>query len=198
MRLTVCSIFIFLALCSCKKHVYNETRYYNRLIGSWNFISIDAQTQSSQDFKLGELNQRSEAQLNYITENNSGTIIFGDSVITALNLTYTISSEIKTYNYKNGILADSSTVPYDITFFEPQSYCKYKLISNDSISFPKGGFTNIAASTLRTDPLAAELIWDEYTLKLREHIYKDTTIIKLGTAYRTIQTGTAIMTLQRK
>ena len=52
-------------------------------------------------------------------------------------------------------------------------------------------------STLRTDPLAAHLTWDEYTLTLTEHIYKDTTIIKLGVAYHTIQTGTAIMTLQK-
>lgn len=197
MKLTGCSIFVSLALFSCHKHVYNETRTFNRLLGTWDFISIDAQTQSMQDFQLGELNQRSQAQLNYITENNSGKITFGDSVITAVNLTYTITSEIKTYNYKNGILTDSNTVPYNVTFFEPYSSCKYKVISSDSISFPKGGFTNIAASTLRTDPLAAELIWDEYTLKLREYIYKDTTIIKLGVAYHTIQTGTAIMTLQK-
>lgn len=177
--------------------MYNETRTFNRLLGTWDFISIDAQTQSSQDYKLGEFNQRSEARLNYVTENNAGKITFGDSVITAQNLAYTISSEIKTYNYKNGALTDSNTVPYNITFFEPYSSCKYKVISSDSISFPKGGFTNIAASTLRTDPLAAQLIWDEYTVKLKEHIYKDTTIIKLGVAYRTIQTGTAIMTLQR-
>lgn len=197
MKLTVGSIFVSLALVSCQKHVYNETRIFNRLIGSWDFISIDAQTQSSQEYQLGELKQRSKAQLNYITENNSGKITFSDSVITIQNLTYTISSEIKTYNYKNDVLTDSNTVPYNITFFEPYSACKYKRISSDSIYFPKGGFTNIAASTLRTDPLAAQLIWDEYTLKLKEYIYKDTTILKMGVAYHTIQTGTAIMTLQR-
>ena len=151
MKLTVCCIFVSLALFSCHKHVYNETRTFNRLLGTWDFTGMDAQTQSSQEYQAGEFTLRSEAQLNYITENNSGKITFGDSVITVQNLTYTISSEITTYNYKNGILTDSNTVPYNITFSEPFSTCKYKVISSDSIYFPKGGFTNIAASTLRTD-----------------------------------------------
>jgi len=184
-------------LLSCGKHVYNERWSINPLIGTWSFTAIDAKTQSSQEFKLAGFNQKNNAELDYITENNSGKVIFFDSTITAYNLSYTISSEIRTYNYKNGVLADSNVVPYELTFFEPESSCKYKMIGNDSVYFPKGGFTNIAASTLRTDPLKAKVTFEGSTVKLTEAIYKDTTIVKLGVAYHTIQTGTAIMTLSR-
>ena len=183
-------------LFSCKKHYYNETRIIrvgSPIAGVWDFKSMDAQTQSSDEIKMGRLNQKTDATLNYVTENNDGRLMITDSVITAIGLTYTISSNIKTYNYRNGVLADSSETPYNISFYESQSTCTYKMIGDDSVSFPKGAFTNISASTLRTDPLAAKIIFKGDTLTFKEYIYKDTTVVKLGTVYHTIQTGTAVM-----
>ena len=183
-------------LFSCKKHYYNETRIIpagSPIAGAWDFKSMDVQTQGSNEIKIGTLNQKTEATLNYISENNDGRLMITDSVITAIGLTYTISSSIKTYNYKNGVLTDSSETPYNISFYEPQSVCTYKMIGDDSVSFPKGGFTNISASTLRTDPLAAKISFKGDTLIFKESIYKDTTVVKLGTVYHTIQTGTAVM-----
>src|SRR4051794_2221210 len=92
---------------SCKKHYYNERRIIREpspIAGTWDFLSMDAQTQSSKEFRLAGFNQKSDAVLNYVTENNAGELIITDSIITTIRLTYTISSNIKTYNYKNGLL----------------------------------------------------------------------------------------------
>jgi hypothetical protein len=96
------------------------------------------------------------------------------------------------------MLIDSSEKPYNISFYEPQSSCTYKMIGNDSISFPKGGFTNIPASTFRTDLLAAKISVEGNTLTFKENIYKDSIEVRLDTVCHTIQRGTAMMTLQKK
>jgi|SRR4051812_16279331 len=187
-----------LTLFSCTKEQHTSyIKINNPIMGTWDFVSIDAETQASTEFNFGGFAQKSIAQLNYVTENNGGKMIISDSVITSIGLTYSISSSIKTYNYRNGILTDSSEHPYNISFSEPQSFCTYKMIGSDSISFPKGGFTNISASTLHTDPLAAKIIFVGNTLKFKEYIYKDSTEVKMGITYHTIQTGTAIMTLYK-
>jgi hypothetical protein len=183
---------------SCTKDQHTSyIKINNPIKGTWDFVSLNAETQASTEFNLGGFEQESTAQLNYVTENNGGKMIISDSVITTIGLTYTISSSIKTYSYRNGILIDSNEHPYSIAFSEPQSSCTYKMIGSDSISFPKGGFTNISASTLHTDPLAAKIILEGNTLKFKEYIYKDSTEVKLGITYRTIQTGTAVMTLYK-
>jgi hypothetical protein len=196
--ITLATIILF----SCHTETYYpETRRdtpSNPIVGTWNFISMDAKTQSVENFNAAGFNQKSMAELNFVTENNGGKMIISDSVIASIGLTYTISSNITTYNYRNGILIDSSEKPYNTSFYEPQSSCTYKMIGSDSISFPKGGFTNISSSTLGTAPSAAKISFKDDTLTFKQYIYNDTTEIKLGTVYHTIQTGTATMTFQKK
>ena len=103
---------------SCKKHYYNETRIIHTgspISGEWDFESIEVQSQSSKEYNLGSLNHKSETILNYTSENNSGKLVITDSVLTAIELTYTVSSNIKTYTYTNGVLKDSSEKPYEIS-----------------------------------------------------------------------------------
>jgi hypothetical protein len=183
---------------SCKKE--QETSYIkvnDTFLGTWDFVSIDAKTQSSKEFNSDGFEAKLMAHLNYVTENNEGKMTISDSVITTTGLTYNISSSIKKYVYKNGILTDSSEHPYSIVFSEPQSSCTYTRIGNDSISFPKGGFINISASTLHTEALAAKIIFEGNTLKFKEYIYTDSTRSIRGITYHTIQTGTAIISLHR-
>ena len=167
------------------------------ITGTWNFISINAETQSDIEFNVQNITQKTTDYLSYTTLNNAGTITIDDSTMTSNGLTYRILSAIKSYTYQDGVLIDSAQSPINLTFSESVSTCYYKLIGTDSIYFPKGGFTNIAASRIRTNQNISRLTLNGNTLTLNQNIYTDSTQIVSGTSYRTIQTGTAVITLQR-
>lgn len=191
--LTSVSIVLF----SCKKEDRKITDDNDTITGTWDFSSSDVLTKNSREFKVRGLAQKSEAVLNYITENNTGKLVITDSTITTTGLAYTISSKIKTYNYKNGVLTDSSEKPYNISFYEPQSFCSYKATASDSISFTSGGLVIFSDATLRASASGAKIKRNGDTLIIKEDIYIDSSEVRMGIVYHTIQTGTATMTLLR-
>ncbi len=189
-------ISITIVSVSCKKEGSKNDIVTNPILGTWDFVSIEAQTQSAKEAKVGPLKQRMEATLNYVTTNNIGGLIIADSIITKTGLAYVISSQIQTRNYINGKLADSSQKPYNASFNDPSSSCDYK-ITGDSISFPKGGFIRFSVSTIKADPLTARVSFNGDTLTLKEYVYKDSTETRMGLNYHNIQTGTATITFLR-
>jgi len=170
----------------------------NAIVGTWNFVSMHAETESSTELLLPNVNQKTIAQLNYTTINNAGVVVITDSVMNSSGLTYTISSLIKTYTYQDSVLTDSGQAPVNITFPESATSSPYKLIGTDSIYFPKGGFTNIAAAKFKTNQNVAAIKLRGDTLTFNQNIYKDSIQTTSGIDYHIIQTGTAIITLVKK
>lgn len=191
-------VFISILLFSCKKEsIKTPDGNDNTINGTWDVSSTDVLTKNSKEFKIRGLAQKTETVLNYTTENNTGKLVITDSTITTIELAYTISSKIKTYNYKNGVLSDSSEKPYNISFYEPQSFCSYKTTGNDSISFTSGGLVTFSDATLRASASGAEMKLNGDTLIIKQDIHIDSSEVRLGIVYHTIQTGTATMTLLR-
>lgn len=188
----VITIFLF----SCEKE-HHEVIKKDTIAGTWDFISIDAQTCSITKGGLNEVPQKGTS-LNYLTENNAGKLIINDSTITTIGLSYTISSDLTIYKYKDGVQGDTAETPYNLSFYQPQSVCAYKLIYTDSIYFPKGGFIHIPASALRTDQPGAWISFRGDALLFKEYICRDSAFNRPAgsgwqTPYHTIQTGTAII-----
>ena len=126
--------------------------------GDWNFVDITAETQSSSEYVLPGSSRKTLAFMDYITTNNHGTVTIDDSMIHTMDITYTVSSTIKTYTYVDGVLIDSNETSINMAFPETESIAPYKVIGADSIFFPKGGFTDIAASRFKTRPSAAKKV----------------------------------------
>lgn len=165
--------------------------------GEWNFVQIDAVTESSSEFSVADSDKKTLAFMNYITKNNHGTVTIDDSVIHTIGITYTVSSTIKTYSYVDGVLNDSNENRVNMVFPETESIAPYKVVGPDSIYFTKGGFTDIAASRFRTKPSAAKVILEGNTLSFKQNLFKDTTQNIDGIPYHIIQTGTAVIKLQK-
>ncbi|MFT4154386.1 hypothetical protein [Parafilimonas sp.] len=176
----------------------DSTNSSNTITGTWKFVSIEAQTQSISEITVGNTTQKLAVFLNYTTTDNSGTIVINDSAMNCSAIAYKISSEIKTYRYKNDVVTDSLTLPYIVTFPATDSYTPYTLIGTDSIFFRKGGFTNISAARFKVNPSAAQIQLKDSVLSFIQPLTKDTTESIEGIDYHTIVTGTAILTLNRQ
>jgi hypothetical protein len=215
MKKTISLLLIFAATCllfSCQKELDEITTITpppdnggneggdtaNSIIGNWNFVSITAETESTSEVNFPNIQQNTTAFLNYTTTNNAGIVVINDSEMNINGLAYTVSSTIKTYTYKNGVLSDSLETPFNITYPPTESSCIYKLIGTDSIFFPKNGFTNIAASKLKTTPPAAKINFRGDTLTFNQTIYKDTIQTASGIDYHIIQKGNAVITMVKK
>lgn len=191
-------VFTSIVLFSCKKeNIKTPDGNDNTINGVWDFSSVDVVTKNSKEFKVRGLVQKSEAILNYVTQNNAGKLIITDSTITTVGLAYTISSKIKTYNYKNGVLTDSSEKPYNTSFYEPQSFCSYQAIGTDSIYFTNGGLITFSDSALRANASGAKMRMNGDTLVLTENINIEANEVRMGIVHHNIQMGTANMTLLR-
>ena len=186
-----------IALFSCKKEDKKIVDKNDTMTGTWDFSSVSTSTYTSKEFKVGGFKQKSETTLNYVTENNTGRLVITDSTITTTGLAYTIYSQIKTYNYKDDVLTDSSQKPYNLSFYEPQSFCSYKAIGSDSISFITGGLSAFSDSIFRAKASGAKIKLNGDTLMLKQYVHKDSTEVRLGVVYHIVQTGTANMTLLR-
>lgn len=204
-----------IAFCSCQKELQERTtnppidpptdppvnvdssNLIDSMKGDWNFIEINAETESSSEFSLAGSNRKTLASMDYITKNNHGTVIINDSVIHTIGIAYTVSSTIKTYTYIDGVLNDSNENRVNMVFPETESIAPYKVVGPDSIFFAKGGFTDIAASRFKIKPAAAKVILQGNTLSFKQNIFKDTTQNIDGTSYHIVQTGTAIIKLQK-
>ena len=121
-----------IAFYSCQKELQDGTinpppvdvdnsNLVDSMQGNWNFIEINAETESSSEFSLEGSTRKTLAFMDYNTQNNHGTISIDDSVIHAIGLTYSISSTIKTYTYIDGVLNDSNENRVNIVFPETES-----------------------------------------------------------------------------
>lgn len=216
-KLYVLSLFTSICILSCQKELTKtttttpppitdttgtnnggDTTVENSIIGTWQFVSMEAKTKSSSEVLTGSINQRVEAFLDYLSTDNGGTIVINDSSMSCTGLTYKISSTIKTYRYHNNVLLDSVFTPYATTFPATDSYTPYQLGTEDSIFFRKGGFSNVSGSKYRVKPSAAKMELKGDVLTFIQPIIKDTVENVSGIDQHVIISGVAVITLNRQ
>src|SRR5258706_4132952 len=127
-----------IAFAACQKESNSPQQI--DLVGSWNFTSLNAQTQTVAEYDFFGTAEKSISTSEYTTTNNAGTVTFDGSVMNTVGLTYTVSTSVKTYTYENDVLIDSAELPFTYTLPSTNSTAEYELIGSDSIYFPNGSF----------------------------------------------------------
>lgn len=168
------------------------------IIGTYNFISIDAKTKSIGTIDISGVESKTILFLDYITTNNMGTVAIDDSTMTATGLSYTASDSIRTYTYENDVLIDSAIQPLEFTLPATNSSGKYKLIGADSIYFTEGGLVSVEGASVNSQPSGGRISFNGDTLKLSQSISIDTIMNLSGFFYHVTQTGTAVVTMHKK
>ena len=170
----------------------------NPLKGLWNFTSISANTQNSSELNyLGE-DDKTISFTNYTSENNSGTLVVDDSIFSMNDHTYSISTTLKTYSYQNGVLLDSMDVPFNYYMPATNSTAKYKLIGNDSVYFPEGGFLSTASDSSAFKPYGLKFKIAGTVLTFTQNISLDTVVTASGVSQHETSTGTGTISFLGK
>jgi hypothetical protein len=170
----------------------------NSITGIWNFLSMQATTQTTGTFNLSGVNEKTISTSDYTTANNTGTLVIGDSIITMSNLSYTVESTVKEYTYENNVLIDSSESPFSFSMPVSNSSGKHKLIGSDSIYFPEGSIMTVSGISSTSQPSGAKLNISGNTMKIIQTVYADTTEDVDGASYHLIETATATMSFQKQ
>jgi hypothetical protein len=154
------------------------------IIGTWDFVGLNAQTRTTSEFDFMGFNSKALAVFNYASTNNTGTISFTDNTMSSNGMAYTVSGDIITYEYEDGVLTDSTTTPTDMDFSVTNSTVRYMRINSDSLYFPDGGLSiETAGGSSPSEPSGLKLHFNGDTLKLTQVIFKDSTSSDNGINY---------------
>jgi len=154
------------------------------IIGTWDFVGLNAQTHTTNEFDFMGFNSKAVAVFNYASTNNTGTVSFTDNTMSSNGMAYTVSGDITTYGYEDGVLTDSVTTPTDMDFSVTNSTVPYVRVNSDSLYFPEGGFSiETADGSSPSEPTGLQLHFNGDTLKLTQIIFKDSTSTENGINY---------------
>ena len=195
----IAAIILFTA---CQKGIEpfddTGTQTGNDIKGTWNFISLTANTQFISEYTDSGIDYKTIANSNYVSTNNTGKIIFADSAFNSTDIGYYVSSNLAGYEYQNNVLVDSTQLPFSITVDSSNSSGTYKLIGSDSIYFPSGTFISVSDSTSQSQPSGGKISISGNRLTITQLLNKDTTQLITGIPYHTIETGTFNILLQKQ
>lgn len=168
------------------------------ITGTWNFVSLEAHTQSTNEYVQDDTDYKAITLSNYTTINNTGTITFDSSDFNSVNIGYDISSIFNLYDYKNNILTDSSQLPFSYSIDSSNSTGSYQIIGSDSIYFSQGSFISYNGISEQSSPSGAKFSISGNTLTITQQFSKDTTEQYGDVVSYLTESGTAVIQLQKK
>jgi hypothetical protein len=148
-----------LLICACKKH--NNTVTSQGIAGTWNFLGMKANTQTTVNEGSGVT---MVANTSFITTKNIGTITFSTDSMVVSGLGYTVDTTFMAYFYYNHVLYDSSQQSASYTIPPTSASAKYSIIGADSLYFPKGGILTALDSSATGQGCVYVLKEDSLTL----------------------------------
>jgi hypothetical protein len=163
-RIIAASGFILLTalFVSCKKDG-DKPAATAELTGSWNFISLDVQGTSTEEFNDGSADQKTVTTSIYTTENNTGNLFIDASSMSSNNISYSINTTSSSDYYVNGMFIKSFEVPFSFSAPPSNGSCTYKIINADSIYFENGNVF-LSGVSQATIPCGAKLKREGNTL----------------------------------
>jgi hypothetical protein len=120
----------------------------NTEVGTWKFMSVKVTGSQTAEFTQSGAAVKAVMNTDFTTQNNSGTITFDSSKMTATNVTFTVNTSAKTLVYLNGVLYDSVPTPINETVPPQSATSSYQKIGADSLHFQDGGFLNVITGGL--------------------------------------------------
>lgn len=192
---SICCSALFLV--SCQKEPSEQiSAGSNDITGNYKFVSLTSHTIASDEISVPGDDEKEVTISNYTTKENSGTINITSNTMTSNNLSYSIDTLLSTYSYINGVLSDSSQVPFQFTVPASSSTSTYSKIGSDSLYFASGSmFMN--GSSQQTSPSGAKFKVQGNLLILSVNLANNGTQNYQGQTVVTSETGTAQITLQK-
>lgn len=138
--IAILSAFIFT---SCQKEISGlledtNTQQKIELEGNYKFVSVEANTNVSNEITDGSDVLKAVTVTAYRSQNNAGTVKLDATTLTLTGVTYSIDTTLKVYNYLNGTLTDSLESPLQVTLPPSNFSNSFNRVSNDSLYFPSG------------------------------------------------------------
>lgn len=203
MKKKYCIVAAIILFTACQKGIEpfddsGTSQTGNDITGTWNFISLTGITQTTSEYSDSGIDYKTITNSNYVSTDSTGSITFGDSTFNSANISYNVSSILYGYDYQNNVLVDSTQMPFNITIDSSNSSGTFRLIGSDSIYFPSGSFISVSGSTTQSQPSGGKININGNNLTITQQLYKDTTQQITGISYRTIETGTFNILLQKQ
>lgn len=162
-----------IVVASCKKDTSADNGN-NQYAGTYDFVSMDASTVTSESYSDGGTNYYDIAYAGWHSKNNSGTVTIDSKNFTSSNLAYSIDTTINAYFYEDNVLQDSLEEPFAFDVPPSSGSSSYKLVTSDSIYFT-GGSVLFNGATTSSAPSGAKLKWSGNILYLSASMSKDST-----------------------
>jgi hypothetical protein len=143
---TLVAISSALIFTACQKEISGpqdntSTQQKIDLEGNYKFVALEANINVSNEITDGSDVLKVITVTDYRSQNNAGTVKLDPTTITLTDITYSIDTTFKVYNYLNGALTDSLESPLQITVPSSSYSSSFNRISNDSLYFPSGFIT---------------------------------------------------------
>lgn len=171
---------LVIAFTSCEKEVnYANNNNSNNggtggngstqdIIGTYDFVGIEAHTQSTVTVNTGGQELKSVTVSNYVSKNNTGTMQITSSQFISNNLGYSIDTIMNVKSYTDNVLIDDSDFPFVETVPGSSSTSPYTRITADSISVVGAlGAPSDPSGTIPTGTVGMKLAWSGDTLLLK-------------------------------
>jgi hypothetical protein len=162
----------------------------NKLVGSWKFIQLHANTFASNEGTVAGLTQRTETTSDYTSINNTGTIVFTAQAMTNTNVGYAFDSWAFNKVFENGVLTDTFTVPLQGTIPPATASANYTSITADSIVVQAGG--------QGVTPVGFKLKFSNDTLFMTQYVHETSVQNVQGVNYNTVRRAVAVTTLKKQ
>ncbi len=163
------------------------------ITGNWTFVSNSSVTQSTVDFSLGGVDDKTVTNSSYTSINNTGTMTITSNTMSSVNISYTINDTAFAYTYLNGVLFDSLMSPFNYSAPPSSAVENYKRINQDSVYFPAQG--SGSGATIAT---GARIALNGNILTMTTSVVQDSTINAGGYIATQHSTGTSVITLRRQ
>ena len=190
------TILITVLFLSCKKNSDSPSST-NAIVGSWNFVSMNATTTSISESSQSSGTQKTVTNSNYTTQNNTGTVTIDASTIKTSNLSYSVNTTAKSYFYQDNVLTDSLESPFTFTVPASSSGVTYKYVSSDSIYFDQGTLL-MNGVTQSTTPGGAKIKLEGDMLYITQYVHEVVDHSVTDVTIMSDNSGTILITLKRQ
>jgi hypothetical protein len=191
MLLLICGLGLFLA--ACQKEVDfqdlddqgggNNGGVNGELVDDWNFIGLNAKTNTSVTVSEAGQQVKAVAFSDYVSENNVGTLKVTINQFIFAGIGHTINDEVNIKLYLNGFLVDNSDSAFNYTTPPSDNTIDYVRNSNDSITFTNAIMTlpdPAGGGSAPAGPMGARISISGDTLYVTVKNSLDTTISQGG------------------
>jgi hypothetical protein len=163
--------FILLIITACNKsNSAGGNNGPNPLVGTWTFVSLSSNATVTASETIGPITTKVIDVADFTTINNMGTVTFTADSMASNGLGYSIDTTYTSYTYI-GSTGDTTISPLTTTIAPTTATVVYKVVGQDSVSFPGGTVFSVGLNTGQTAQInGAHFTINGNTLKLSSTI----------------------------